>query len=186
MLNEKDSNIADRIMVLNAKFSENFARNHLLFGIDEGIKRYMEKIEHDIEWKKALDDYNKVKQTKDSIYFFHAYNYADIPIGKKFEAVGLWNKDVCCDSINYCEIEILAFFNKHTLVPIINGPHCHNGICLAHFPEGIPDIVSQVHEIRDRSTMTMPFRKDDVDLFVCSRETLAYRNAIKQGGAPGE
>ena len=132
------------------------------------VKVMSDKI--DIEFKKAIDHYENIPQTRTQVYCFSSFSYADLDDGKIFDVIYLENK--IASGIKQ-KIIIQSFINEWAVLPMGGVGHGHRSICLLNFPDGIPDIISQIPIIYDVNQRTT-----GVIAHLCSEETWKLRLSV--------
>jgi len=173
MIDENDVNIADRKLILLARIDVCLVNDFIFPQVEINIEKNKNKISNNEKWRKAIQDFNSIKTMTNCLFFFHDYAYADILLNKKYDAIGLLDKDFIIDNESYvvCESYVLSFLMKQIIIPMESASSGHNGFCVIHFPNEIPKIIYELPEIKEelRIEATDIVKK----LCLCTYETFA-------------
>jgi hypothetical protein len=165
MITEDMVPLKDRIFTIEAILSVEMMNNYIQPKMELKKKEYKDKI--DIELKKAIDHYENITKTSTQLYCFSSFSYADLEDGKVFDVLYLEGK--MASGIKQ-KIIIQSFINEWVVLPMGRVGHGHRSICLIDFPDGIPDIISQIPIINDVNQRT-----SGVIAHLCSEETWKLR-----------
>lgn len=162
MLSVENSKIEQRKLILLARFSFAFTRDKLIPEIEANCIKYNVT-------PCLVENFQKYKFAGNSLYFHHAYAYADIPVGQKYEMIARINKGVIVpDSVLKCNTTVLAFFSAYRTQPFPYASHGHHENSLIQFQDGIPDMIFDLNEITDKTAIL----EDTSQICLCSYETL--------------
>lgn len=167
MLSVENSKIEHRKLILLARFSPHFTQNKLIPEIEANC------IHNNVPLYLA-ENFQKNKFAKNSLYFHHAYAYADIPIGQKYEMIArISNGVIVPGSILKCNTTVLAFFSAYKTQPFPHASHGHHENSLIQFQDGIPEMIFHLYEITDKTTSI----EYSSQICLCSYETLKANTA---------
>lgn len=161
MRSVENTKIEERKLILLARFHPDFVRNELLPEIEAN------SVQYHVE-PQLLEYFRKCRFAENSLYFHHNYAYADIPAGQEYEFImRICDGIVVPDSVMECKAKVLCFFSAFKTHPIAHANQGHHENCLIQFQEGIPDMIQELYEIRERTPIEV---RQEIGL--CSYETL--------------
>ncbi len=93
--------------------------------------------------QEAYEIYQRCKWAENSLYFHHSYAGYDIPIGERYEAIALIDKDsrIRPGSVQRCRSEILCFFTAYWTRPSEQAMKGHHELSLIQFEGGVPELI---------------------------------------------
>lgn len=159
--------VGKRKLILMGRFSPDFAKNILIPEIEANCIQY-----HVEPW--LIEHFQKNKFAENSLFFHHAYSYADIPIGQEYEIAARtaeykWN--IIPDSAIRCKSTVLCFFSMWHHCPLPYANHGHHELSLIQFQNGIPDMIYELTEITEKKPIEIT-----QEICLCSNET--FQSAI--------
>lgn len=134
--------IASRIFLLEGRFSCRWVEKYKASILPTAIQKYGDKL--DEEWKNTIKQYLDIPSSDTYCYFLASLSYADLYIGKAFDIVYQHNdvgKGVKCRAV------ILAIIHEWAKIPVPYVGQGHRSICLIDFPNGFPNIITDLPEI---------------------------------------
>jgi hypothetical protein len=165
--------MSERKLILLARYQPEFSRNILIPEIEKNSKP------SDFCPQTLIDEFQKNKYAKNSMYFHHSYAYADIPVGQEYDVIAFSkNWRIQRDSVIECKTKVLNFFTafKTQLIPFASHGHHENS--LIQFQEGIPAMIKEIYEIAEMKPMDI-----GLEICLCSFETL-WANYEKYDQSP--
>lgn len=167
MLAVSESKIMYRKFILLARYNMQFVRDMLIPEIESNINQ------HAISSPDVVEHFRKNQFAENSLYFHHSYAYADIPMGQTYEVIARMEKGkIQPDSVLRCKTKILCFFSAYQPQPMAYASHGHHENSLIQFEEGIPDLIDELYEIKEKKPITQL-----QNICLCSLETL-HANGI--------
>lgn len=161
MLSHDDSKIKDRKLILLARFNPDFSRGVLIPEIE------LNSIQYHVDTH-LVNNFKKYQHSKNCLYFFHGFAYADIPVGQEYQSIMRINRGIIePDSVLKCKATALCFFSEFRNQPIEFAWNGHHSICQIQFHDGIPDIIQELYEITEKKPI-----KITQELCLCSFDTL--------------
>lgn len=162
MLSIEKSKMEHRMLILLSRFSPDFTQKRLIPEIETNCIN--NQVDHYL-----VKNFQKYKFAENSLYFHHAYAYADIPIGQEYDIIARISKGVIVtDSIVKCKTTVLAFFSAYKIQPLSNASHGHHENSLIQFQNGIPDMIFDLYEMTEKTTSV----ECAPEICLCSYETL--------------
>jgi len=100
-----------------------------------------------------VENFQRYKNTENSLYFAHSYAYADIPTGQQYEFIACISDNgmIVPESVMECNATVLCFFSNYRIQPQAFATHGHHEISLIEFHDGIPDLVNELTEFTEKS-----------------------------------
>lgn len=162
MLSVEKSKMEHRMLILLSRFSPDFTQKRLIPEIETNCIN--SQVDHYL-----VENFQKYKFAENSLYFHHAYAYADIPIGQEYDIIARISKGVIVtDSIVKCKTTVLAFFSAYKIQPLSNASHGHHENSLIQFQNGIPEMIFDLYEMTEKTTSV----ECAPEICLCSYETL--------------
>ncbi len=142
---EENIDIKSRKFILQGKLPIETV-NVLKFEIPERLINQENRLERNYfqSLKQLAEHYLTLPIIATQEHFLVSFAYADIFIGKTFEIAfhpNNPNEGIRCKSI------IRAILNEYLLFPVDRVECGHKSICLIDFPDGIPNIISQMKQV---------------------------------------
>lgn len=167
MLTVSESKIMYRKFILLARYNMQFVRDVFIPEMEGNISK------NPISSPEIITYFRENQFAENSLYFHHSYAYADIPMGQTYEVIARMEKGkIQADSVRRCKTKVLCFFSNYKSQPMGSASHGHHENSLIQFEDGIPDLIDELYEIKEKKPITQL-----QNICLCSLETL-HANGI--------
>jgi len=154
--------ISERKLILLARYRPAFSQTVLIPEIEANSSPT------EICPSALIDEFQRNKHAKNSLYFHHSYAYADIPTGQEYDIIAFFkNGKIQQDSVIECKTRVLHFFTAYKTQLITFADHGHHQNCLIQFEAGIPAMIRELYEITEMKPIDI-----GAEICLCSYETL--------------
>jgi len=117
--------------------------------------------------ERTVEDFLSLRSLAAPLYLAASTGYADIPLGKGFSVV--YSKSNLAQGVT-TQCVLRAVINEWTPIAMDGIPHGHKSVCLFDFPQGTPELLSQLPKVG----YPTPVNADE-RLYLCTQETWELR-----------
>lgn len=168
MLAVSESKIMYRTFILLARYNMQFIKDIFIPEMEENIRK------DPIALPEVIAYFRENQFAENSLYFHHSYAYADIPMGQTYDVIARMEKGkIQADSVRRCQTKVLCFFSNYKSQPMASASHGHHESSLIRFEEGIPDLIDELYEIKEKKPL-----KQMQNICLCSLETLQANDLV--------
>jgi hypothetical protein len=151
---------------------------------DEAVKRIRHNMRPALRSAKPAlpaDEFRIIERTVENflalgrlaapVYLAVSFGYADIPLGKAFSAI-FDKSNVSAGANTQCVLR--AVINEWLPLAMDGIPHEHRSVCLFDFPQGMPDLITQLPHVN----FPVPAEAEE-RLYLCAQQTWELRKASR-------
>lgn len=134
--------LTSRVFLLEGRVSSQWIEEYKELTLPNAIQKYSSRL--DDEWKNSIYQYKQIPKSDTQVYLIASFSYADLFVGKTFDVIYRYND---ASTGIKSKAVILAFIHEWCGIPVPYVGCGHRSICLIDFPDGIPNLITELPEI---------------------------------------